>query len=114
MANANATAPITAGPVATTAITTANRAISARPPHGVAAEQGVEVQLLAAALVGMQAAGHLVDLLATAPEVAKAEEGWILGLGAEDSLTRALLSPSGRAAAGLGSAPMTCEDTVND
>ena len=77
-------------------------------------KDAAQVRLLAAALVGAQAAGHLADLLARVPEAAKAEEGWILGLGAEDSLTRALLSPSGRAAAGLGSASMTCEDTVND
>ncbi|MCB6176726.1 molybdopterin guanine dinucleotide synthesis [Rhodobacter sp. Har01] len=64
-------------------------------------KDAAQVRLLAAALAGLQAEGGLGAALDSVPPAA-AEEGWILGLGHEVAFARALLSPSGRAAVGLG------------
>jgi molybdopterin molybdotransferase len=50
----------------------------------------VQVRVLARAVAGMAAAGTLPGALAAVPEAARAEEGWILGVGAEEALAAGL------------------------
>ncbi len=55
-----------------------------------AIKDAVQVRLLARAIRRMQDDGTLSQALGAVPEVAKAEEGWILGVGAEEALSAAL------------------------
>lgn len=52
-------------------------------------KDAVQVRLLARALAAMAEAGTLGAALAAVPEAARAEEGWILGIGAEEALAAA-------------------------
>jgi len=67
----------------------ADAAVKAGMREG-AIKDAVQVRVLARAIHRMQEAGTLPQALAAVPEEAKAEEGWILGVGAEDALDQAL------------------------
>jgi molybdopterin molybdotransferase len=53
-------------------------------------KDAVQVRLLAQALAAMAEAGTLAPALEAVPEAARAEEGWILGVGAEAALRAAV------------------------
>ncbi len=53
-------------------------------------KDAVQVRLLARAILGMAEGGTLSGALAAVPEAARAEEGWILGVGAEGALRAGL------------------------
>ena len=53
-------------------------------------KDAVQVRLLAQAFRAMADAGTLAAALASVPEAARAEEGWILGVGVEEALVAAL------------------------
>lgn len=55
-----------------------------------AIKDAVQVRVMVETVLAMQRAGCLAPALAAVPESARAEEGWIFGLGAEESLAAAL------------------------
>lgn len=65
----------------------------------------VQVRIMAAALARLQEEGELAALFAAVPDQARAEEGWILGVGAEEALREAA-----RAVAGAGLVPPRLKD----
>lgn len=58
--------------------------------HPGAIKDAVQVRVMVETVLAMQHAGRLAPALAAVPDSARAEEGWIFGLGAEESLAAAL------------------------